>query len=460
VLRMAGEQVESLFDEALPIEVRELPADLARLDELLGDLALLAPIAARWEDASRDRGRPTIAMTMFVRLMVIKQRTGWGYETLVKEVSDSLHLRRFCGLSLTASVPHESTIRKLARRLAPDVIDEITRLLVGTAVREKRFVPRAMRVDSTVVEADVRWPSDAALAHDATRMLARAGARLGALVGKGAQRVQDRSRAASRRLRLIGRTVGRRVGRAGGARDRVLAWTAESGELVRASIREARRLAAQTREKARGRGARRKLAAAVGLDELADRAEKVCRQITQRVAGEKISDRLVSLADPDARPIGKGKLGKRYEFGYVFQLAEITENTRRCARGLILPAASKIGSPNEPELLPTTVGELDRLGVRLREAAFDGGFEPAQANRLLPDTAVFIAGRQQPNSRRPKKRLAGYRVGAEGRISHLKRGYGLRRSRLRGHDGARTWVGWGLLTYNLDTLAARAVQTT
>lgn len=459
MLVLSGVQVESLFDEALPIEVRELPDDLARLDVLLSDPALFEPIAACWEQASRDRGRPTIAMSLFIRLMVIKQRSGWGYETLVREVSDSLHLRRFCGLSLTASVPHESTIRKLVRRLGPEVIDEMTRVLIESAVREKRFAARAMRVDSTVVEADVRWPSDAALAHDATRALAREGARAGALVGTGAQRVRDRSRAAGRRLRLIGRTLGRRLGRAGGAREQVLAWTAQTGELVGRSVREARRLADQARAKARGRGARRKLAAAARLDELADRAEKVCHQIAQRVAGEKISDRLVSLADPDARPIGKGKLGKRYEFGYVFQIAEITENTRRGARGLLLPAASRIGSPNEPELLPDTVAELERAGIRLREAAFDGGFSPEQANGLLPDTKVFIAGRQQPPTRRPRKRLAGYRVGAEGRISHLKRSYGLRRSRLRGHHGARTWVGWGLLAYNLDTLAARAVQT-
>src|SRR4051812_17165947 len=164
MLRLAGEQVESLFDEALPIAVRELPPDLARLDELLGDHALLAPIAASWKRSAREFGRPTIAMAMFVRLMIVKQRTGWGYETLVREVSDSLHLRRFVGLSLTASVPHESTIRKLCRRLGPEVIDEITRLVIGAAVRERRFVPRAMRVDSTVVEADVRWPSDAGLA--------------------------------------------------------------------------------------------------------------------------------------------------------------------------------------------------------------------------------------------------------------------------------------------------------
>jgi transposase, IS5 family len=208
VLRLADEQVESLFDVALPVEVRELPADLARLGGLLSDQALLAPIAARWERSARERRRPTIAMAMFVRLMVIQQRTGWGYETLVREVSDSLHLRRFVGVSLTASVPHESTIGKLARRLGAEVIEEITRLLIGAAMREKRFAPRAVRVDSTVVEADVGWPSDAALAHDATRVLAREGARVRVLVGEGAVRVRDRSRAAGRRLRLIGRTVG------------------------------------------------------------------------------------------------------------------------------------------------------------------------------------------------------------------------------------------------------------
>jgi transposase, IS5 family len=455
MLRLAGEQVESLFDEALPIEVRELPGDLARLDELLSDPALLEPIAERWEASARDRGRPTIAMALFVRLMVVKQRSGWGYETLVREVSDSFHLRRFVGLSVTASVPHESTIRKLAGRLGPEVVDEITRVLIDKAVRERRFTARAMRVDSTVVESDVRWPSDAALALDATRRLAREGARLEGLIGDGAQHVVDRSRAAGKRLRLIGRTLGRRVGRIGGAREQVLKLTGETGQLVARSIREARRLAAQARAKARGRGARRKLAAVERLEHRVDLAETVARQITQRLAGEKITDRLVSLADPDARPIGKGKLGKRYEFGYVFQVAELTANTRRGARGLILPAASRIGSPNEDELLPTTAAELKRLGLRPREVALDGGFSPDASNTTLADNTVFVAGRQQPATRRPRKRLAAYRNGCEGRISHLKRSYGLRRSRLRGHPGARTWVGWGILAYNLDTLTIR-----
>lgn len=318
MLRLVGEQVESLFDEALPIGVRELPEDLARLDVLLSDAALLEPIAERWEASARGQGRPTIAMSLFVRLMVVKQRSGWGYETLVREVSDSLHLRRFCGLSLTASVPHESTVRKLARRLGPEVIDEMTRVLIGKALREKRFTARAMRVDSTVVESDVRWPSDAALALDATRRLAREGARVADLVGEGAHHVQDRSRAAGRRLRLIGRTVGRRLGASGGAREQVLKLTGQAGELVRHSIREVRKLVTQARASARGRGAQRKLAAAQRLEQTAELAATVTGQIIKRLAGEKITDRVVSLADPDARPIGKGKLGKRYEFGYVF----------------------------------------------------------------------------------------------------------------------------------------------
>ncbi|CAN5215522.1 hypothetical protein BH20ACT16_BH20ACT16_12290 [soil metagenome] len=61
--------------------------------------------------------------------------------------------------------------------------------------------------------------------------------------------------------------------------------------------------------------------------------------------GEKITDRLVSLSDPDARPIRKGKLGKPNEFGYVTQIAEITPNTKPGARGLTVPASTQIGNP-------------------------------------------------------------------------------------------------------------------
>src|SRR4051794_39623267 len=81
VLTLAAAGVEQLWDELLPLEVKELAADLAALDELLSDPALLAPIAARWEQTARERGRPSLAIETYVRLMVVKHRCGWGYET-------------------------------------------------------------------------------------------------------------------------------------------------------------------------------------------------------------------------------------------------------------------------------------------------------------------------------------------------------------------------------------------
>ena len=124
MLTLRAPQAETLWDELLPVEARELPEDLARIDELLGDPELLRPIAAHWrrevEETGRavlTEGRPTIAMETYVRLMGVKQRSGFGYETLVREVSDSLHLRRFCLIPLHERVPDESTLRKLTRQL-------------------------------------------------------------------------------------------------------------------------------------------------------------------------------------------------------------------------------------------------------------------------------------------------------------------------------------------------------
>jgi transposase, IS5 family len=240
MLRLAGGQAESLFDQLLPVEIRELPQDLAVLDRLLADPGLLAPIGRAWEQTARDHGRPTIPMASFVRLMVVKQRTGWGYETLVREVSDSLHLRRFCLLPLTERVPDESTVRKLVRRLGPETVNQLTRVVIGKAHRETRFVARAVRIDSTVVEADIRYPTDAMLAWQGARALAREGRKLAGRLGGQAVRVVDRSRQIGKTARAISRTLSRRTGR---RVEEVLALNAKAGRAMARSVREARALA-------------------------------------------------------------------------------------------------------------------------------------------------------------------------------------------------------------------------
>jgi transposase, IS5 family len=462
MLTLLAPQPESLWDESLPVEVKELPEDLAALDLLLADPELLWPLVERWQREFREtgrlvltEGRPTIALETFVRLMVLKQRYRWGYRTLVAEVSDSIHLRRFCRISLSERVPDESTVRKLTRRIGAETVSEMTRALIVKATREKRFRPRAVRIDSTVIEADVNYPTDAGLASSGVHVLAREGRKLAKLVKETKARVRDRSRAMGHKLRTITRTIRRRSGE---AKQEVLKLTGETGEMLERSIREARRLAQVARRKARGRGARAKLKAAAALEEMADRCEQVASQIKQRVKGEPIKDRIVSLHDPNARPIRKGKLGKPNEFGFVSQLAEVTENTKTGARGLILPASTELGNPAEDTLLPQTVAELKRLGISPREVALDGGFNVGPTSTALADlhrTTVFIAGRQQPGSERTQRRMRRYRTGAEGRISHLKRRYGLDRSRLKGDEGRQIWTEWTILAYNTDTLAVR-----
>jgi IS5 family transposase len=223
----------------------------------------------------------------------------------------------------------------------------------------------------------------------------------------------DRSRQLAKTVRAISPTLARRTGQ---RRDEVMKLNAKAGRILARSIGAAPMLATQARASARGRGAQAKLGAARRLEELADRCRRIATQIQQRSRGEKLADRLVSLSDPDARPIRKGKLGKPNEFGSVVQVAEVTANTGRGPRGEVLPAASAAGNPGENRLLGQTAAELDRLGLRPREVALDGGFVPGPTTQTWPGWhPPGPSSRAEPGSRRTRRRLARYRTGCEGR---------------------------------------------
>ena len=242
----------------------------------------------------------------------------------------------------------------------------------------------------------------------------------------------------------------------------MLALTEQTGELLQRSITEARMLAAGRADAGRaGVAPTAKRRAAARSEELADRCEKVASQIRQRVQGEPITDRLVSLADPDARPIRKGKLGKPNEFGYVSQICEVTENTRRGARGLIVPASTRLGQPRRGHAAArhdrrASTGSGSDRG-RSRSTVASTSARPARRSTSTSWTRSGCSSpaASNPGSRRTQRRLQRYRTGTEGRISHLKRGYGLDRSRLKGDEGRQIWTGWGILAYNADTLAIR-----
>ena len=444
-----------LIDELLPEEVRLLSDVLARVDQILDDPAVLAGFRRHWTHTALGQGRPSIPMATFVRLMYLKDTTGWGYERLMAQVSDSLQLRRFCRIPVVEEVPDESTVRKLVRRLGHEVIDEATRAVIKKAIGERGFRPRALRADSTVAAADIRYPTDVGLCADAVRVLAKAARKVSAAVPDATKHVVNRSRAVQKRVRAIGRSLRKRTGEAKAA---VQTLTEEAAARVSSSLRESTILLAQAKAStatAEGVSKKARARAIARLEGWIGRSRRVVDQVRMRFAGEKIENRLVSLFDPDARPVRRGKLSAPNEFGYVVQLAEVTSSTKPGTTALLLPPKLAAGSTNENTLLPATAAEIAGLGIRLREASFDAGFTRVATEKALPGLErIFISGTpSNTGSHRTRRRLAKFRVGSEGRISHFKREYHGGRSRLRGDQGARIWESWAVLAYDIDTVA-------
>jgi IS5 family transposase len=177
----------------------------------------------------------------------------------------------------------------------------------------------------------------------------------------------------------------------------------------------------------------------------------------QRLAGNRVNpDRLVSLSDPDARPIRKGKPGHPTQFGYTLLVAEDE-------RGFIADHQVEQGNPPDaPQLLPSVQRVVAVTGRPPGTVVADRGSGTAANDQAVAALGVRRVGLQRTGTpgtarlvverTRRFRRLHNWRVGIEARISHLKRSFGLRRTRLRRLSGARTWVGLGIFAYNLQRM--------
>ena len=119
----------SLWEALLPEELKRLPAELAQVDAFLDDERFIAPWRALFD---RRLGRPSVPIDTLLRLLYLKHRYQLGYESLGKEVSDSIGWRRFCRIGLDRPVPHPTTLVKLVRRAGPEVVEELNAALVAS----------------------------------------------------------------------------------------------------------------------------------------------------------------------------------------------------------------------------------------------------------------------------------------------------------------------------------------
>jgi IS5 family transposase len=432
---------ESLWEAVLPEELRELPPELGKVDELLDQDRFLEPFRRR---LTATTGRPTIPIETYLRLAYLKHRHDLGWETLCKEVSDSFTWRRFCRIALDGRVPDPSTLMKLTKRLGPELLDELNAELLSLAVERKVLRSRRLRVDTTVVEADVRSPTDSGLCAHAVSRLARLGRRIKATGAASKARLRDRRRSVGKRVRAISalRVRGR------DARAAIDRLTAEIAERARQTVREARTIAERA---GRSRRPRARVLAAQ-LERELEAAEQILAQTDLRLQGQRtIPDRRVSLVDADARPIRMGSPRRPTEFGYKARVADTAE-------GLVIAEVPDKGNPNDDRLLAGTIAKAKDAGMRVDCVLADRSFgtrggDEAMREHEIKRSVIPRRGRAAPvEATRGWRRRYRFRNGLEGRISQLKR-KGLRRTRLRSLPGAQTWVGGIALAHNLQRVA-------
>jgi len=433
-----------LFELLLPAGMRVLSGELAEIDALLDDGRFFVPFRPFFDPTE---GRPSVPIETYLRLMFLKYRYGLGYERLCTEVGDSISWRRFCRIGLEATVPDESTIRKLTRRCGPELIEALDRELLAAANQRGGVDVARVRADTTVVEADIKYPTDSGLL---TSAVGRIAAQLRCLTGVGVKvTFFDRTSAARALQHSIGVWLRRRSDE---AKAEVLAITGQLADLAAAAVTEATKA---LQHKARQRRVRRLLE---DLAVLIERTERVIDQARCRVEGDQPAGatRLVSLHEPDARPIRKGRLGKPVEFGYKAQVVDTID-------GLIIDHSVHIGNPSDTELLRPAIERVaDHLGVVPSLVTADRGYWDSTIEADLTAggvTTVAIPRTGKASAARARIERADdfvdavkWRTGSEGRISHLKRDCGWRRTRLRGHTGARIWCAHGVFAHNVVKL--------
>jgi len=232
--------------------------------------------------------------------------------------------------------------------------------------------------------------------------------------------------------------------------------------LHRAQAKAAALRASGTHDATAGRRRGRLARAVNDLVELLAATRQIAAQTRQRLAGitPDGARRRVSLHEPDARPIAKGRLGKPVEFGHKAQVVDNDD-------GIVVDHTVELGNPADaPRLAPAIERVINRTDRTPRTVTADRGYGEKSVEDALHELGVRTVviprkgrpgkARQAQEHRRAFRRTVKWRTGSEGRISTLKRAYGWDRTRIDSTEGARIWTGHAILAHNLVKISALA----
>jgi IS5 family transposase len=466
VIEMRRAQL-SFGDGLIAEEVSDLRDDwMEHADRVLADEQVVAAVyeaLARRHPKSRSRGRVGAPAEMVLRLLILKHVRNWSYGALEREVRANLVYRDFTRVG-GAKMPDAKTMGRWGLALGPKVIKQVHERIVKIAQDKGVTVGRRMRVDTTVVETNIHYPTDSSLLGDGVRVLIRTMKKITKIVGDAGTRLRDRSRNVKLRVLDIARAA-----RAKGPQSQERLKRAYSQLLNSTSriVGQAKRFSKEISEGVKRstdvlkqmvlEGLRQQLDAMVPL------VKQVMKQTRARIfrGNTRVEGKILSLFEPSTEVIRKGKAAKPNEFGKMVKLQE-AENQ------IVIDYEVYVRRPNDSDLLIAAIETHQaRLGRTPRLVAADAAFystknEAAAKAKGVKRVCIPNRSTKSPERKREQKKRwfrngQKWRTGCEGRISVAKRRHGLNRCRYKGEDGMKRWVGLGVIGDNLINIG-RAME--
>jgi len=453
---------DKIFFDILHL-AHEMDPILAQIDQLLDDEVLYQLIRndlARRFPHTEQTGRNSTPVEVILRMLAVKRLYRLSYEQTEYQVRDSLVLRQFCRVYFN-EVPDDTTLLRWAGLIQPKTLEQFNQRLTELATQLKVTRGRKLRTDGTVVETNIHPPSDSSLLADGVRVLGRTLSQARHVLGESSPLQQAIFRNRVRSARRFARQVGEAMRKSSetAKADGLRAYR-RLVQVTRQTLRQAKEvlpvLKAQTGKKAER--------LAQTLETFLPRVQQVIEQTTRRVfdqekvpAGEKI----VSLFEAHSDIIRRNKAHKPTEYGHKVWLDEVEG-------GLVTGWRVLEGNPSDDQQWQPSLEHHQKVfGHPPHQASGDRGVHSPENERVAKEQGVQRIILPQPGYKSQERkehekqpwfrRGRNWHVGVEGRISVLKRRFGLDRCRDHGQSGFEKWVGWGVIANNLLRIGKKVV---
>jgi IS5 family transposase len=435
-------------------------------DQILDDeklLNLVYEALVRRHPKSRTRGRLGAPAEIVLRMLLLKHIRNWSFDVVEREVRPNLLYREFTRV-YAGKVPDSKALGRQAMALGPEVIEQIHQRVVEMAVENKVVQGRKMRVDTTVVETNIHYPTDSSLLGDGNRVLTRLMKKVTTLAGAVGTKMRDRSRSVKLRVLDIARAA---RSKAPQSQEKLKLAYRKLLESTGRVVGQARRFSQEIADGVKRAAGCMQQAALEGLrqeiDAMLPRVKQVIQQTKARVfKGDTHAEgKLFSIFEESTEVIRKGKAGKPNEFGKMVKVQE-AENQ------IVTHFEVYEQRPADSDLLIPSINMHEQRTGRIPDlAAGDAGFYSAKhvaeaqqrgVKRVsVPSRSTKSAALRREQKKRWFKKGQKWRTGCEGRISVLKRRHGLNRCRYKGIRGMKRWAGFGVIADNLINIG-KAIQ--